>query len=85
MTKTAKGNKLNHNFRTDSAVNAFDVSSDDTFYVCNVKVSRKPGKQRIYANLKIDNTDNYLQACIDTADDVNLMPTTVYTQIFEDP
>ena len=49
------------------------------------KCPEKPGKWRIYANLKIDSTDNYLQACIDTAADVNLMPTTVYTQIFEDP
>ena len=82
---TAKVNELDHNFGIDSAVNAFDVSSDDTFYVCNVKVSRKPGKWRIYANLKIDNIENYLWAHIDTATDINLMPTTVYTQIFKDP
>ena len=85
LTKTAKVNELDCNFGTDSAVNAFDVSSDDIFYVCNIKVPRKPGKWRIYVNLKINNTDNYLQACIDTAADINLMPTTVYTQIFKDP
>ena len=85
LSKSAKVNEINCNFGTDPAVNAFDVSSDDTFYVCNVKVSRKPGKQRIYAILKIDGTDNYLWACTDTAADVNLMPTTVCTQIFKDP
>ena len=66
-------------------MNAFDVSSDNTFYVCNVQVTKKPAKWRIYANLQIDNTDNYLQAHTDTAADVNLTPTTEYTQIFEDP
>ena len=66
-------------------MNAFDASPDDTFYVCNVKVSRNPAKQRICANLKIDNTDKYLHACINTTVDVSLTPTTVYTQIFKDP
>ena len=83
LIKTAKVNELNHNFRATSDVNAFDVSSANTFYVCNVQVSKKPAKWRIYANLQIDNTYNYLQTCIDTEDDVNLMPTTVYTQIFD--
>ena len=85
LTKTAKVNDLNCNFGANFDVNAFVVSSDDTFYVCNVNVSKKPAKWRMYANLQIDNTDNYLWACIDTAADINLMPTTVYTQIFEDP
>ena len=60
LTKTAKVNELDHNFGANSDVNVFEVSSDDTFYVCNVKVSKKPPKWRIYTNLQIENTDNYL-------------------------
>ena len=60
LTKTTKVNELNCNFEPNSGVNIFETSSDDTFYVCNVNVSKKPAKWRIYVNLKIDSTGNYL-------------------------
>ena len=42
-------------------------------------------KRKIYTNLKINCTDNFFQTRFDTAANENLMPATVYTQIYEDP
>ena len=44
---------------------------------------QKP-KKWIYANLKINGTNNYLHTRVDTVAYVNLLPARVYTQIYED-
>ena len=51
-----------------------------------MKEPKSKTKRRIYANLKIDGTENYLlMKEFNTAANINLMPATVYTQIYEDP
>ena len=63
-------------------INALNASKK-TFYICNVKAPK--AKKCTYTNLKINGTNNYLCTRVDTAADVNLLPATVYTQIYEDP
>ena len=62
-------------------INALHTSKE-TFYICNVKAPK--AKKHIYTNLKMNGTNNYLHTRVDTAADVNLLPATVYTQIYED-
>ena len=57
-------------------------ASKETFYICNVNAPK--AEKCIYANLKINGTNNYLHTRVDTAVDVNLLPATVFTQIYED-
>ena len=65
-------------------INALNASSQ-AFYICHVKEPKSKTKRRLYANLNMDGTDNYLWTRVNTAANVSLMPATVYTQIYEDP
>ena len=78
----ANVNELNLDLSGEAAhrqkINALNASKE-TFYRCNVKAPK--AKKHIYTNLKINGTNNYLHTRMDTAEDVNLLPATVYTQI----
>ena len=81
----ASVNELNLDLTGEAAhwqkINALSASKE-IFYICNVKAPN--AKKQIYANIKISGTNNYLCTRVDTAADVNLLPATVYTQIYED-
>ena len=88
LSSAAQVNETNLDLAVETAyqqtINALNASSQ-IFYIFNVKEPKSKAKRRIYTNIKIDGTENYLWAKVNTAANVNLMPTTVYTQICEDP
>ena len=85
LSTMANVNELNLDLTSEAAhqqkINALNASKE-TFYICHVKAPK--GKKCIYTNLKINGTNNYLCTRVDTAVDVNSLPATVYTQIYED-
>ena len=85
LSTMASVNELNLDLTGEAAhqqkINAL-TASKETFCICNVKATK--AKNGIYTNLKINGTNNYLHTRVDTALDINLLPATIYTQIYED-
>ena len=69
---------------SDEEVHTVNANSIENFHICNLKMQKWKGKNWVHASIQIYGTGNYLHTWVDTVADVNLMPASVYKQVYDD-